>query len=60
MPCQLVEILARLRVKHKIPPDLSVGCVKILKDEFIQLKEGSSDPGNKDCSGVKRKVRIRP
>ena len=27
MPCQLVEILARLRVKPKNPPDLSVGSV---------------------------------
>ena len=60
MPCQLVEILARLRVKPKIPPDLSVGCVKILKDEFIQLKEGPSDSGHKDYSGVKKKERIRP
>ena len=28
MPFQLVEILARLRVKPKNPPDLSVGSVK--------------------------------
>ena len=30
MSCQLVEILARLRVKPKNPPDLSVGSVNSL------------------------------